>query len=244
MNLVMNIHPLKLFRPTSNKLFVTDDNKQKILIKQYCGPDASQHCQHEKMTIQQWSKAGFNVPKLLHIDNIKLNKPYLAMTFIEAEAMGKLLKSPETDKFLLIREFYRELYRRHYLAIKQNNPDLIHHDANTGNILYNNHIFYFIDFESEVKFKDVELSASVELATITRWIVRDIGIESIEQVVSIANEQYKDLQKIMQLLIDRTLKRPFQTYHRWKDRKRKIKAPNNVTKYDVANVFKKITSSS
>ena len=46
---------------------------------------------------------------------------------------------------------------------------------------------------------------------------------------------YRGNQEILQLIVERTASRPFQWYHRWRDRDRKRRNPAEVTKYDVAD---------
>jgi hypothetical protein len=84
-------------------------------------------------------------------------------------------------------------------------------------------------------------SASIEAATTCRWIVRDLGIESLDRVLKLAAAAYGNQELLLKLIVDRTTGRPFQLYHRWKNKKRKLAHPDEVTKYDIADGLAKLS---
>ena len=131
---------------------------------------------------------------------------------------------------------------RHKLAIHLNDPDITHHDPSTDNVILAKNNFYFIDFETPAqRRRSVLESASIEVAITCMWIVRDLGIESNEHVLKALVEAYDRQESLLKLIVERTCGRPFQFYHRWKNRKRKLAHTDEVTKYDIADGLAKLT---
>ena len=142
---------------------------------------------------------------------------------------------PQDEKLENLAAIFIENCRRHRLAIERSEPFLIHADANTSNILCHEGRFYFIDFENRPEGASLTELAAVETAKFTRWVARDCGIELLPAVVGALVDAYRGNQEILQLIVERTTTRPFQWYHRWRDRSRKRQNSAEVTKYDVAD---------
>jgi len=237
----MKLVALKTYRKTTNSLYILDNGRGKLLVKRYNGINCLDRCLREKYNLQQWLKAGYHVPEIRDI-KVEIDGPYLVMRYIDGMSMRQYLSSQEVDisvRLECVRNFFHQSCRRHQSALKENNPAIIHYDANTGNVICVNNEFYFIDFEASAKNNNVLVSAGIELATICRWIVRDVSIDFIDDVISLMVSEYAGLSDLLRLIVKRTNGRPFQFYHRRKDRHRKKADPHEVTKYDIADCLKK-----
>jgi tRNA A-37 threonylcarbamoyl transferase component Bud32 len=194
--------------------------------------------------IGHWKKAGFKVPDIYDKQVQGVAKPYLVTSFIDGMTLQDyLLKDNEVidKKIKTLSKLFRILSQRHDYAIRTDNRYLIHYDPSSDNILYTENGFYFIDFETILpKRCSVLESASIELAITCRWIVRDLGIELIEEVLKLMVLPYTKQESLLRYIINRTLNRPFQFYHRRKNRHRKLEFPQDVTKYDIADALSKL----
>jgi tRNA A-37 threonylcarbamoyl transferase component Bud32 len=241
----MKLSPLETFRKTTNTLYTVVDGNDKYLVKSYCGPRNLARYRQEKLSLGRWQQAGFNVPTVHDIKIPSAAEPYLVISFIEGPSLREYLSQSAhalDEKLETLRRLFSELAKRHDLAIRTNNIYLIHHDPSSGNIIYTKSGFYFIDFETPVKQNHSVLeSASIEVATTCRWIVRDLGIESLDKVLTLAAAAYRNQEPVLKLIVDRTTARPFQFYHRWKNKKRKLVHPEEVTKYDIADGLAKLS---
>lgn len=241
----MRLSPLETFRKTTNTLYTLVDGDDKYLVKCYCGPRNFTRYRQEKLTLNRWEQAGFNVPTVHDIEVPSATEPYLVTSFIEGPSLREYLSESAHalgDKLGTLRGLFRELARRHDVAICTNDRHLVHYDPSSGNIIATQNGFYFIDFETPVETSHSVLEwASIEVASTCRWIVRDLGIESLEEVLKLVVAAYKDQESLLRLIVDRTTGRPFQFYHRWKNRKRKFARPEEVTKYDIADGLAKLS---
>lgn len=240
----MNLSPFKTFRKTTNSLYVLVDGDSKYLVKHYCGPGNFARCRQEKLILQLWTQSGFNVPEIYDIDIADIPEPYLVTSFIEGPSLREYLSRNECsieEKLEILNKLFCEFARRHDLAIRADDRNLVHHDPSSGNIICTEHGFYFIDFETIPKRKrSVIESASIEVATTCRWIVRDLGIEMLEKVLKLLVTAYAGQESLLNLVVKRTAGRHFQFYHRRQDRKRKTANPQDVTKYDIADALAKL----
>jgi tRNA A-37 threonylcarbamoyl transferase component Bud32 len=242
----MKLTAFKAFRKTTNKFYTLIDGGNKYLVKNYCGPDSFARHQQEKFMIHHWKQAGFMVPQIYDKQVPDVPEPYFVTDFIEGPSLREYLsaKNPAMpEKLAVLAKLFEQLRRRHDTAIQTNDQYLIHYDPNSGNIIYTGDSFYFVDFESPPKSKcSVSESASIELATLCRWIARDLGPKFLEQVLKQMVTAYKGQEHLLNLIVKRTTARPFQFFHRWKNQKHKISHPNDVTKYDIADGLMHIIS--
>jgi tRNA A-37 threonylcarbamoyl transferase component Bud32 len=235
----MKLAAFETFRETTNKFYLLTDGSSKYLVKSYCGPDSSARHRQEKFMINHWKQAGFIVPQIYDKQVPDVPEPYLVTDFIEGPSLREYLSAENPtmpEKLAVLAKLFEQLRRRHDTAIQSNDQYLIHYDPSSGNIIYTADNFYFVDFESPPKSRySVSESASIELATLCRWIVRDLGAESLEKVLKLLVTAYKGQEPLLNLVVKRTTTRPFQFYHRWKNRRHKMLYPNDVTKYDIAD---------
>lgn len=195
--------------------------------------------------LNHWNELGFNAPKIVGKKIECIKEPYLVTSFIEGPSLREYLSGNSCslkEKLELLTSFFKEMDHRHKLAINSNDPDIAHHDPSTGNVILAENRFYFIDFETPRKKRSVVELASIEVATICRWIVRDLGIDYVQEVLKRMVAVYKGQDNLLKPIVKRTSGRPFQFYHRRKNHRRKIANPNDITKYDIADTLIKIIS--
>jgi len=235
----MELEPIKTFRLTTNKVSRFRHDGRELLVKHYTGTDKEARRDREERTLELWRECGFHVPvvRKLQIPQL-LDEPQLVLDYLGSLTLQEKLKNravPRAEKLASIAAIFIENSRRHRLAIERSEPLLIHADANTSNILCHEGGFYFIDFENGPEGTSLTELAAIETAKFTRWVARDCGIELLPAIVGVLGEAYRGNQEILQLIVERTTSRPFQWYHRWRDRDRKRRNPAEVTKYDVAD---------
>jgi len=235
----MKLAAFETFRETTNKFYLLTDGSSKYLVKSYCGSDSSARHRQEKFMINHWKQAGFMVPQIYDKQVPDVPKPYLVTDFIEGPSLREYLSAKDPtmpEKLAVLAKLFEQMRQRHDTAIQTNDQYLIHYDPSSGNIIYTGDSFYFVDFESPPKSRcTISASASIELATLCRWIVRDMGQKSLEQVLKQMVTAYKEQEPLLNLVVKRTTARPFQFYHRWKNQRHKMLYPNDVTKYDIAD---------
>jgi tRNA A-37 threonylcarbamoyl transferase component Bud32 len=235
----MELEPIKTFRLTTNKVSRFQHEGRELLVKHYTGTDKEARRNREERTLELWRECGFSVPVVRKLQIPQLpDEPQLVLDYLGSLTLQERLKSPavpHAEKLENITVVFIENCRRHRLAIERSEPFLIHADANTSNILCHDGRFYFIDFENTPEGADLTELAAIETAKFTRWVARDCGIELLPAIVSVLVEAYRSNQEILQIIVGRTTSRPFQWYHRWRDRSRKRRNPAEVTKYDIAD---------
>ena len=70
----------------------------------------------------------------------------------------------------------------------------------------------------------------------------DIGLDSIGEILQLIVLAYGHQQVLLRRIVSLTSGRPFQFCHRWRDRRRKLADPQDVTKYDVSDALQKLIS--
>lgn len=240
----MKLAVFETFRKTTNNLYLLTDGSSKYLVKSYYGSDGFARYRQEKFMLNHWKQAGLPVPQIYDKQVPDAAEPYLVTGFIEGPSLREYLSSENPgmpEKFAVLAKLFEQLRRRHDTAIQTSDRSLIHYDPSSGNIIYTGDSFYFIDFESRPKSRcAISESASIELATLCRWIVRDLGLKFLEDVLKQMVAAYKGQEPLLNLIVKRTAGRPFQFYHRRKNQRYKALYPNDVTKYDIADGLKHI----
>ena len=234
----MELKPLTTFRKTTNRLYLLVDAGQ-YLVKCYPGPDGAARRERERAMLDRWREAGFNVPEVCERTIPDLPEPRLVTRFIEGVSLRELLCCDErerAEKLDTVSRVFEDLARRHRMAVSRDDPLLVHHDPNTGNILCGPDGFTFIDFEAPPhKGRSAAEAASIEAATTCRWIARDQGVAFIEETARLMVAAYAGQESLMRRIVERTHGRAFQFVHRRRDRARKRAHPGEVTKYDIAD---------
>jgi tRNA A-37 threonylcarbamoyl transferase component Bud32 len=244
----MNISPFVAFRKTTNALYTVRDAGAEYFVKCHHGPGGPRRKDREQQIMRLWEKEGFEVPRIHDIEIPVLPKPYLVTDLVKGVSLRECLADnahPTSVKMDFLTKLFMELRRRHELAIARNDPRLIHPDASTGNILCTKSGFCFIDFEASPRRRDsVMEAAGIEIATLCRWIARDLGVGGLSAILARVLAAYEGREQVLDLAAGRTMNRPFQFYHRWRDKRRKQQNPGEVTKYDIAGALMALRSRS
>lgn len=228
---------------TTNSLQIVEREGQKFVAKCYRTSDAEKSCDRERFVLNHWKHAGYPVPQIQQIDIPELNAPYLVMSFIEGPTLRGLLRSaslPVEEKLQILTRFFDQTSRRHHRAVIEADPDLIHYDPNSGNVICANEKFYTIDFETRPRRGSITKLVGIEITRMSRWIVRDMGIEHMEIILTSLVRAYQRQLPSIRHAVKRTINRPFQFYHRRKNKKIKIAHPSEVTKYDIADTLARL----
>jgi tRNA A-37 threonylcarbamoyl transferase component Bud32 len=238
----MELEPLNTFRQGSNQVYLLRHEGRSLLVKRYLRDQPAARCRNERQTLQLWASLNFPVPKVWDLTVPEFSStPHLVLDYLGRLTLQEWLQLPERTcgaKLELVERIFGANLRRHLAALERSEPKLIHADPNTSNILCHEDHFYFIDFEETTETRDLQEAIAIEVGKFCRWAVRDAGIEQIAGVMRILVNVYGQHRELLQPIIDRTCRRPFQMLHRWRDRRRKALDPREVTKYDLADALR------
>jgi|GEM_PF-679662 len=240
--LVMELQLLPPSKKTQNRVYTFAVNNRKYVLKVYRGFDRFARRGREKLLIEHWKHKGFKVPEICDMEIESAAEPYLVTKFIDGPSLRTYLSGAQPGEQLeMLSRLFEQMSNRHHIAIETNDERLVQYDANSRNIICAQDGFYFVDFEAfNRKHLSVEESASIEAATLCRWIAGDIGVKFLEEVVRIMARAYQRDIGLLKLIVARTTARPFQFYHRWKNARHKKKNPAAATKYDVADTLARV----
>ena len=231
--------------PATNALYRLLAPGQPRLVKVYLGRQAETRRDRERATLLVWQEAGLKVPEVFEHPLEGLDHPYLVMTHLSGQALGSALRCPRTDlssKLTVWQDVLATMRRRHDLAIRENQASLVHPDPNTGNVILTETGVFFVDLEKGVRDGEVRTAAAIEIAQLSRWVIRDLGIQHCRRVLHAVVDAYRGHEELLELICRRVHDRPLQFYHRWKDRHKKTRRRDEVTKYDVANALRPLLS--
>ena len=236
----------KLQRPfvTTNDLYVLSEVSEPAIVKVYRGLGAAERCSSEAGRLKLWRDAGFGVPGLLDYQIDELESPYIVMQHLQGPSLREVLLDGSVElqaKLDCWQRVVEELAGRHRRAISDNEIEFVHGDSNTGNVIITADAIRFLDLESSSKFSNVVEAASVEMSTLCRWAVRDIGPARCDVMMRLVLEAYQDMTDVVVYVTKRTLVRPFQWFHRWRDSVKRSRRVGEVTKYDIADSIVRLT---
>jgi tRNA A-37 threonylcarbamoyl transferase component Bud32 len=234
----MTLIPFTPKRFTDSELFTTELDGKKYLVKSYLGDDAELRRELERAKLKHWRACSFRVPDLIDGQEVSLSVPYLLIEFISGVNLSDALKDLSVSyevKRGQLEQVYFENAKRHSLALENNDKLLVHTDPNTDNILLMDHTYVTIDFEHPSKDRLILEAIAHEVATFSRRALTDLGREHLEDIVGVVSQCYADKPEILEKVCQLTLGRNFQSYHRYKDGKKKAKKPGLVTRYDIAD---------
>lgn len=199
----------------------------------------AERCAHERKILGHWAASGFAVPRLLDVDIERLaHRIFLVMEHLEGCSVGELLRqerSPEAARWALVDMIFDEMSARHRRALQSNDASLAHLDANTGNVILCQRRLYRVDFESSFPGVPVIDLLAREVFKLCRWIVRDMGRSTLGEVIERLMCRYRPARPILEMGVERTRGRAFSWWHRRRDRVRKRRNPETVTKYDLCD---------
>lgn len=237
----MELQPLKTFRASTNQASLLTAQGRQWLVKRYAGAHQQERRDCEEQTLRLWNKAGFRVPRIASIDLPELHgTPYLVMEYLDGPTLQEYLRragGTRVQKLEWLSRILRENCRRQALALREHQTRLFHPDPNSSNVILVGSEFCFIDFETSVAQDQFADAAAIETAKFCRWTARDLGIDTLPELMNRLVEAYHDDPLVLRRIVRRTQGRPFQFFHRWQDRKRKRKQPTEVTKYDIADAL-------
>ena len=226
--------------PTTNRLGVLSLGGQRYIVKQYVGPAARQRRDCERSMLQLWRHAGYQVPELhdAHVDFVQ--QPYLVRRFVYGRSLREHLHDSSTtraDKLSAVFMACLAIEERHRRVLRDGDLRFIHPDANTGNIVISDNTPVWIDFETALGRTDAIDAAAVELSRFLLCVAQDLSGEDLQEVIELACAVFHQQPAILERIRRRTLERPLQAVHRWRDRRRKACRPGRITKYDLADAL-------
>jgi tRNA A-37 threonylcarbamoyl transferase component Bud32 len=226
--------------PTTNRLGVLSLGGERYIVKQYVGPAAGQRRDCERSMLQLWGDAGYQVPELqdAHVDFVQ--QPYLIRRFVSGRSLREHLHDRSTtrgDKLSAVFIACLAIEERHRRVIQSGDLRFIHPDANTGNIVISGDTPVWIDFETALGRTDPIDAAAVELSRFLLCVAQDLPGEDLQEVVELSCAVFRQQSAILERIRRRTLERPLQAVHRWRDRRRKACDPGRITKYDLADAL-------
>ena len=240
----LGLEPLGRSRATSdNELFLLDGAERPLVVKVYRGKHAAERRLRELTRLSAWRAAGCTVPAVHDLVVSDLPGPYLVFEYVAGSSLRQRLCSPKfclTARLELSQAVLHCVRRRHELAVARGDAALIHPDANTGNIILRGDRIVWIDLESPKRATSVLKAAACELGKLMRWMALDLGRGHLPALAERVAAVYAGLPGVPRELVKITHERPFQGWHRWRDRRRKAKAPEAVTKYDVADALRDV----
>jgi len=238
----MNLVPVKTFRPTANKLFYFYQDGRRLLLKSYVGKRAQERYEQERYLLGKWARHNFPAPSFYDIDIEGAAKPFLVIDYIAGVSLREYLVSsdnPVEKKITRLEEIFSSNRNRHSLAFRENDPDLVLFDANTGNIIIADSGHFHIDFEAPAKKGNLVNLISKEIAKFCRWACRDMGRDNMPIIIKKLTDVYADSPEFLKRIVELTNNSPLQFVHRLRDKRKKRKNPLEVTKYDIADAVKK-----
>lgn len=240
-----SLDPLPLVVDTTNQLFVTGPADKRQLVKRYRGANQSIRLATEKSRLAYWRAAGYPVPKIYE-NTTPAPRHQLVMEFIDGQDLGAYLRDATValpEKLEMLKALFQANAKRHSQVLKEQDSELLHHDFNTGNILLDHGRFVFIDFESRMKVpgsvEQLVDMVGIEVAKLIRWSARDIGRAHLGKVIDLMLCAYGST-AVPDSIVRRVHGRKMQSFHRWKDRKKKRQFPDDVSKYDIADTLRSL----
>lgn len=244
----MELRPIDKSFSTTNDLYELSGADRPLLVKVYRGRGARARRDCERAALELWRREGFDAPEVFDppgLDGGRIDGPYLVMTYLDGPSLRRVLTDPDVgleERLATLRRVFGVMRRRHDRAIETAQVRLVHPDSSTGNVVLAGEGVFFLDLEAFAKFGGAAKAASVELAKLIRWSVRDLGMQHRRTVLREAMDIYAGRGELLRLIVRRTLSRPFQFVHRRHDRRKKRCRPGEVTKYDIADALEGMLS--
>ena len=230
-------------RFTDSRLYIAEIDGRKWLVKIYANEQQQLRRDLERSKLLHWRERAFPVPQLLDVSLDDIAQPYLVMEYVDGAGLGDYLRKAGiawSDKKNVLSSILHRNAERHALARHERDALLIHTDPNTDNIILSGQGYFYIDFEHPGSIENLETAMAAEVATFVRRVLNDVGAEFIEEVVSLLLQAYDHDVALFTRIESLTLARPFQLLHRLKDKQKKRKNPDLVTRYDVADAVSRL----
>lgn len=232
-------------RFTDSQLYLKEIDGNKLLVKAYLNEDKFARRNLEISKNRHWKNCGFHVPEILDMLCDEIIEPHVVMKYVPGMRLSEYLMDKGIavqEKLDILQSIFIKNYRRHEMALAHHDLLLLHTDPNTDNIILNQEVIWFIDFEHISKTQDVLTGVGKEVATFVRRVIKDFGIEHTNEVILALLQAYQFNVAIMNKVEELTFARPFQFIHRLKHGLRKKAQARLVTRYDIANAVRNLRS--
>lgn len=194
----------------------------------------------EKDCLRLWHQKGFKAPEQRSLPaKLDADAPALGMEFIEGKRLDQLLQTnglTDTDVFDILHDVFAEMRARHCIAIFEQEHRLIHFDANIRNLIYKDRQTIHIDFEMGHLNESINKSAAREVLKLMLQVLNQLGKTRFEAILDLVVDTY-GIRHILQRIVKENLDQKFLTYHLRRDRRRKKKNSELITKFDVAKAL-------
>ncbi len=195
----------------------------------------------EKTCLALWRERGFRVPAEMPVpaDVAHGEAPCLGIEHLPGERLDACLTHPDRDDTGLreiLKTLFRDMRERHCLAIFENEHRLIHYDANVRNVIIQDGQPAHIDFEMGHLEEEIDRSAAREVLKLSLQTANLLGPVQVPAIAAILVADYGIIH-ILQRIVKEIHGAPFQSIHRFRDRRRKADRPALVTKYDLADAL-------
>lgn len=237
----MSLNPFNPQRFTDSQLYLKEVDGGKLLVKAYLNEEKFARRDLEIAKNRHWRNCGFDAPEILDMQCNEVTEPHVVMRYVPGIRLSEYLKDKGTttqEKLNILASIFSKNYLRHDMALANNDLLLLHTDPNTDNIILNQGVIWFIDFEHISKPQDILTGVGKEVATFARRVIKDLGIEHTNQVIQAMLQAYQFNTAIMNKVEELTFARPFQFIHRLKHRLRKKTQAGQVTRYDIADAVR------
>lgn len=194
----------------------------------------------EEACLNLWRDKGFRVPKVAPVPpEFYDQEPCLGLEYIQGERLDAYLKNSgrsDAQRSVILKTIFTDMSKRHRVAIHENEHRLIHFDINIGNVIIQEDHPIHIDFEMGHLREPINRSAAREVLLMGLEVANLLGRSYVSDISELLLVHY-DIPHILQRILGDVLKTRFQALHRRNDRKRKVRNPDLVTKYDLAMVL-------
>jgi tRNA A-37 threonylcarbamoyl transferase component Bud32 len=230
--------PAPLTHPSRNELWLLGSaTEPPRLVKVYTGAGARLRRRTEMETLEHWRRAGYAVPRVYPAAAPASPRPHLVLDYIPGQTLRDCLRDDRRDieqRLSLAGEVLAGLSARQARALKLGDWRLLRDDANTGNFVVDGDGRIFqVDFERVPAAENLHEAAAMELAKLMRWMARDLGRPNLDRLAALAVKAYGGQSQVIGRVIDRTLARLGQWFHRFRDARKRAQE-GEITKYDIA----------
>jgi len=239
----MSLEPFNPQRFTDSQLYLKEVDGSKLLVKVYLNEDKFARRDLEISKNRHWRNCGFDVPEILDMQCDEIAEPHVVMRYVAGLRLSEYLKDkeiPAQEKLNILESIFIKNFMRHDMALAHHDLLLLHTDPNTDNVILNQEVIWFIDFEHISKTQDVLTGVGKEVATFARRVIKDFGIEHTDEVIHALLQAYQFNPAIMNKVEELTFARPFQFLHRLKHGLRKKTRARLVTRYDIADAVRNL----
>ena len=237
----MRLRPIDKPFATANDFYEPVGGGTPCLVKVYRGRSARARRDREAEALAIWRRQGFDAPEVFELPLGDLEAPYLAISRLEGSSLRQILAGSGLEAGLeALANVLVRMRKRHDRALEIDEIRLVHPDSSTGNVMLTDSGVFFLDLEARPKFADVREAAAVEIGKLSRWAVRDLGMQHCRAALGELLKAYAGRRELLERVVQRVHGRRLQFLHRWRDRRKKAAQPGEVTKYDIADALAEV----